>query len=698
MATTSVMGLGSGFLNNEFFDNLKKVQEETVIEPITKKMQTNLDKQTSLTEVMTLVEELKTKVKKFNDPDTYQKRKTTVTGDGITATANTGIPTQDITIDVHQLAKNDLTQLGKRFESRDTIFSTSASVLKFNHNGTDYQLNIRAGQTVAEVAQAITDKTDGAVMGIIMKTGGTQPYQLMIQSKDTGESNRVYFGNTTTSSLVKGGALDGDFNLTLKDANGVDKTINVTLKTTAGYSTQDNAAEIVKAIENAMSADPDLKSLLDSGDFNVGLVNDGKGFVINDRRGFDIEIGNGTNGTLSDFGLKAGVTSAGTDHFTANNAVSSGAVTGIVTIGDQKIDLSTITDANNTAEKNLNNLVNAINQSSIVQAKAVNGKLVVNNIGGGDSVQIILDMNNTAAENAAIESKLGITGGFHTSYAGFATDMGIKNVQRAQDAKFSWNGIEISRSSNTVDDVVSGINVELTKEHTGSSNSVIRITRDDDDIFKGIDEFVKAYNDLMAKVKEETRYDEKTKVKGNLNGESVITGIQTTLKNILNFSSATVSILSYGFSFDDDGKLKLDEKALKEKFKEDPEMAVAFFKGGEFVIGGTEIPKRDANGNVIEGEYVRIGGTKTTLDGMFTQFANAIDKMITGSSSTLKSLEQNLKDDYRRSEDDKKNQQERLDKRMDAIKDRMNAFDSLINKMQQQQQTLQQMINASSKN
>lgn len=701
MATTQVMGLGSGFLNNELFDNLKKIQEETVIEPLTKRMQTNLDKQTSLTEIMTLVEQLKTQVKKFTDGDTYNKRKSTTTGEGITATISTGIPVQDITVEVHQLAKNDLTQLGKKFESRDSTFSTSNSTLKFNHNGKDYQIDIKAGETLADVAQKITDTTDGAVMGIIMKTGGNQPYQLMIQSKDTGEANRIYFGNTSTSGLVGGGALNGGFDLTVKDANGNDKVLNININTTSSSTTQNNAAAIVKAIEDAMSADPDLKSLLDDGTFNVGLVNDGKGFIINDSRGLDFEISNSA-GDFSRFGITEGVKSAGTDDFTGSTAVKGGAVSGWVAIGGVRLDLSTITSASNTAEQNLTALVNAINNGNgDVTAKAVDGKLVVNDAKGYGNVQIIFDSGNSNQENADIMSKLGLSGGFHTSTANFLADAGITNVQRAQDAKFSWNGIEIARSSNTVDDVVSGISVELTKEHSGTDHSVIRITRDDDDIFKGIDEFVKTYNELISKIEEETRYDEKTKVAGNLNGETTITGVRSTLKNILNFtagSGISVSISSYGFSFDDDGKLKIDEKALKEKFKDDPELAIAFFKGGEFTVGGFEIAKRDANGKVIEGEYDRIGGTKTTIDGLFTQFSNAIEKMITGSNSTLKSYEQSLKDDYKRVEEDKKNQQSRLDERMEATRSRMNAYDTMINKMTQAQQTLQQMINASSGN
>lgn len=702
MANMTMMGIGSGFLNDDMLKAYREAMEQGTIKPLNTSMQSNLDKQAKLTEITTLVETLKNSFKKFNELETYMKRKNTVTGDGVTATIGAGVALQDIEISVHQLAKNDLTQLGKKFESRDSVFSTTNTTLKFNHNGKDYSIDIRAGQKLSEVSQAITDATDGAVIGVIMKTGGTQPYQLMIQSKETGEANRVYFGNTATSSAVKGGAIKGDFSIKLKDSTGNDKTLNISLDTKAGNSSQDNAAAIKKAIEDAIQADTDLKDLYDKGDLNVGLVNGGKSFVINDRRGLDFEVTAGSPDIMKDIGLSARTYSAGTDAFVAKTAMQGGHYEGKVTVGDVTLDLATLTQAGNTGQQNLTAIINEINKSTTVTAKEQDGKLVVTDNNGG-SVQIVLDTGNTTAQNASIISKLGITGGTHAPYNSFIKDVGVNNIQQAQDSKFSWNGMEISRPTNTVDDVVSGISVELTKPHTGSDKSVIRITEDQDQIFDGIEEFVKAYNEVIAKVTELTRYDETTNVAGIFNGESSIRGIHNSLKSILNFStgSANLSMSTFGFSLTDDGSLKVDKDKLKAKYKDNPEQALSFFRGGEAIVGGTEVPKRDSNNNLVtDGSgnviYERIGGTKTEITGFFAQFGKVVDGLITGPDSTLKAYEQSLKDEYKRSQEEKKLQEERIEKRVDGIRDRLNAYDSMIYKMNQSMTQLQNIINASS--
>ena len=71
--------------------------------------------------------------------------------------------------------------------------------------------------TVGEVSQAITDATNGKILGSIMKIGGEKPYQLMINSKDTGENNRIYFGTGTPAAAVAFTALPDT--LTLRPRN-----------------------------------------------------------------------------------------------------------------------------------------------------------------------------------------------------------------------------------------------------------------------------------------------------------------------------------------------------------------------------------------------------------------------------------------------------------------------------------------------
>ena len=116
----------------------------------------------------------------------------------------------------------------------------------------------------------------------------------MINSKDTGEASRVYFGSTATGSVVPSGAFelnDGDLNITLKDKKGIDKTLSIKLPKTATESkTQDNAQALKEAVIAAIKDNADFEGLLDS-DLNIGIGGANSDMLtINDRRGYGIKI------------------------------------------------------------------------------------------------------------------------------------------------------------------------------------------------------------------------------------------------------------------------------------------------------------------------------------------------------------------------------------------------------------------------
>ncbi|WP_300899696.1 flagellar cap protein FliD N-terminal domain-containing protein, partial [uncultured Helicobacter sp.] len=220
LGTLSSLGLGSKVLNHDVLDKLRKADEASLIDPIDKKIEKNVEKQTELVAITSTLRELKSSTNKLGDYSTYLGRSSQVIGDALKATISAGVPTQDIKIDVDSVATSDINEIGSKYESRESIFSQKDSVLKFHHKGKDYTIDIKAGMELGEVAQLITDTTNGEVMGIVMKTGGSNPYQLMINSKDTGESSRIYFGSTISGSVVPSGAFelkDGDLSITLKD-------------------------------------------------------------------------------------------------------------------------------------------------------------------------------------------------------------------------------------------------------------------------------------------------------------------------------------------------------------------------------------------------------------------------------------------------------------------------------------------------
>ena len=440
------------------------------------------------------------------------------------------MPTQDIKIDINSVATSDINEIGSKYESRESAFSQKDSTLKFHHKGQDYKIEIKAGMELAEVAQLITDTTKGEVMGIVMKTGGSNPYQLMINSKDTGEASRVYFGSTATGSVVPSGAFelnDGDLNITLKDKKGIDKTLSIKLPKTATESkTQDNAQALKEAVIAAIKDNADFEGLLDS-DLNIGIGGANSDMLtINDRRGYGIKI-EGAKSQALGFG-EDNKTTQKEDLMVATKSVGAGKLTGTINIGSVPLDLSTLTDKKNTAKQNAQAIADAINNiAGIYGSVNDEGKLVINS----DTGEVNIYANNDAESKKALED-LGLKSGTTMDYAKTQEDLfKIRKVQMAEDAKFSYNGIAMKRPTNNIDDIVSGVNIELLTTTEPGKPAVISITRNDEEITESVKKFVKSYNELSLKLDEVTRYDD-FKIAGIFNGNSDIRMIRPTLTRI----------------------------------------------------------------------------------------------------------------------------------------------------------------------
>lgn len=675
-----------GIASNLSWDTLNQLKDNDIknqIDPITKKIETNMEKQTELTSLLTMMTSLNTNFKNLSDFSTYLKRSTSVEGSGVKATAGEGLAIQDIKINVKQLAQNDVNQVGLKFATRDSVFSSENTTLSFYHNGTNYDIEIKAGMTVSEVGQAITDKTNGAVMGIIMKTGGDEPYQLMIQGKDSGAQNKIYFGSTLESAAMPGGQLtSGTFEIEIGG-----QTISIDLandvETKIGNTAENNAKALLKAINEKIENDPNLaniKDKLENGEITIGLNSTGKGLLFNDSKGGEIKVNitdakvkviEGGSEVDTDLGfVKTSVGASSTD-LIKGSAVSSGALSGAITINGERIDLSSINTGSGTgnAQEIANKINTNTNLNGKVSAEVKDGKLVINSL-DGNSVRIGAEGADSAEQTKVLNS-VGLQMGSYATSQSFLEKMDITNIQKAQNAQFTYNGIEIERDKNSFDDVVSGLSLELTAVTEANKEVIVRVSRDDSGIAEEMEKFVENYNTMYNKIQELMRYDEDTEVAGVFNGNSDIRQILRQFNSIITSNDINGdNLVKYGIYFNDDGTLKMDREKFDSAFKEDPDKAVAFFRSTTSVSRGIS----------------------TEVDGVFTKLRNTMDKLITGSNSTLKLLETSLVDEQKTLNEDKTKTQEYIDSRYETMASKWSAYDQLIAKTQQQSLAVQNMI------
>ena len=271
-----------------------------------------------------------------------------------------------------------------------------------------------------------------------------------------------------------------------------------------------------------------------------------------------------------------------------------------LSVGDKSVDIKV------GASTTLEDIINQINdgagdaiKASIVNTGGENGyKMILQSKESGEKNQIKFSVKGDQADGAkAVLEKLGFmtnqteikddknqVTGYNLTIDTNNTSAGGKQLQKAQDAKFNFNGIDITRSSNSVDDLIIGVtfnlnNVDEKNSTTGAlKESVITIGKDTDAVVKSLKSMVTAYNDLISNISTATSYDRENGVAGTLNGMSEITGIKRKLQNLFESSNSDgKSLQNFGFSFTEKGVLSVDESKLKDTISKDYEGFKSFF-------------------------------------------------------------------------------------------------------------------------
>ena len=327
-----------------------------------------------------------------------------------------------------------------------------------------------------------------------------------------------------------------------------------------------------------------------------------------------------------------------------------------LSVGDKSVDIKV------GASTTLEDIINQINdgagdaiKASIVNTGGENGyKIILQSKESGEKNQIkfsVKGSDQAAADGAkdvlkalgfnatekAVTDEKGNTTGFDFTLD--FTGSEAKQLQKAQDAKFNFNGIDITRSSNKVDDLIIGVtfnlnNVDEKNSTTGAlKESVITIGKDTDAVVKSLKSMVTAYNDLISNITTATSYDRENDVAGTLNGMSEITGIKRKLQNLFESTNSDgKSLQSFGFSFTEKGVLSVDESKLKDTISKDYEGFKSFFTNSTEYKNAGVFGKETINTNLkdISGT-LKINGKeiKITLDkGDAVQNANELVRLI----------------------------------------------------------------------
>lgn len=151
------------------------------------------------------------------------------------------------------------------------------------------------------------------------------------------------------------------------------------------------------------------------------------------------------------------------------------------------------------------------------------------------------------------------------SNSGSNNNNDFTEVQAATNALLNVDGVDVSKASNTVTDVINGVTLNLLS--TSSSNSInLHIASNQTDVKALVTSFVEAYNKLDTTLRSLTKFDSTGKASGVLLGDgtarSVVNQIKSVMNKAINTTGGLTTLSQIGITFQRDGQLALDSTKL----------------------------------------------------------------------------------------------------------------------------------------
>lgn len=219
-----------------------------------------------------------------------------------------------------------------------------------------------------------------------------------------------------------------------------------------------------------------------------------------------------------------------------------------IQVGENATDIVTVDLG---AAKTLGDIRDAINEDPV--NPGVTATIVFGNNG---NQKLVLTADDSGAANALT---LSYAGGVSASTFGFQEVNNIAGDTALLDAEIIVDGYTVTRGNNTIDDVLTGITLELHDAVPGSSFE-LNVERDTEAVTDAVQAFADAYNSILSTIQ--------TLREGDLATDSALFSVERGLRSVMNTpASGLTSGLSYlaeiGMTFSREGVLSVNRSDVE---------------------------------------------------------------------------------------------------------------------------------------
>lgn len=224
-------------------------------------------------------------------------------------------------------------------------------------------------------------------------------------------------------------------------------------------------------------------------------------------------------------------------------------------------------------------------------------------------------------------------------------------LQAATDAQLKMGTLTVSRSSNTVTDLIDGVTLDLAKAAPGTSVT-ITTERDDDAAVASIKALVDGVNGLLDKLDTLTDYNAESKTAGTLQGDTTARRLVNDLRRqlgdtVAGLTGSYTSAGTVGISLGRDGRFSLDETELRDALDTDPTAVAELFSSStgakgiagvlhEGVLLWAEGDRTSPDEHVARGAIGRARDSATTTIRRFDDRISAYEDRVASREVTLR--------------------------------------------------------------
>jgi len=598
MAAISLPGLQTGIDTSALISKLMEIESQTKNIWVNRKSLWE-QKQKALTTLETKLTNLRTSVRSLSDSDQLREFNVSSSNeDKITAEATNSAFEGNHTVEVNQLATAERWVHSTGTEYAEDYVGAGTFIYSYNYKETS--ITTTATTTLTELVGLINNDANnpGVTASLLHYNNG---YHLVLNGEDAGSDYKININSASTeiwksdSEFTEGtdnatlntkiidldqfsGTLAGNEKITISGTDHfgnalTSSQLNITEHTTIGH--------LISEINDAY--DGRAKAVLENG--KIVLTDSTSGTSsLSIALAWDAG-GGGTSLT----GLGTSVTTEGNATTADLSGYTASDFTKSQSAQDAKMKVDGFPSDSTVSEVQTATLSQAPDYGTFTLTYRGETTAAINYNADAATIKAALEALSTVNTNDITVSGSIATGTTFT----FADSLGnvdllminssMKNggaggtdVTAAIAETTAGTDGYISRSSNTVDDVISGVALHL-HDTTTATGEQITLTRDIQTVKDKIDKMVVGYNAAIAHIKEVTKYDDTTKTAGVLIGDYVVSTIQYQIREPLIEKAAGfledvdnfLMPLNVGLELDSDGLLSFDSNAFDEAIAKD---------------------------------------------------------------------------------------------------------------------------------